>query len=570
MDFGIYSELTLQNSNSATDFSIDEHHFTAIQTNCGNLACIPLLRHEKPVILFTATGKKLPATVSLSENYENLQIFVKRNMKLISSKEIKEISQSFIIQVEREDDNLFPVRVKTKCKQYLFAFFNKELRTDWCDWLNSLLKCIVAYQSQEVLKVFCELVSRSQEISNRVSQYAENCANNENQIRSVEKSIKKIEKSTIKHLLNDLITRVESKLHEKKIEEVNFQIANLESEKTLLLKNQEILLRSMQKKEEESELLRETLYWYRNEFVKLSKVYSTRRLSRQIWVNIFPFFTFKDLLIVSGVNKALHRSVSYYLTLKYSWQVFSRFSLTPRATSWPYFFSAFYREIFPVPNIKLTKSQCFRNYPGLVSAVCTLDAEVQEVCLLLCEGFKIVSCFEELGKVANYVFFVLKNSKKVFEVLYSLVNPPYYLLEIWKPGLLRLRLGIFQAQKLLKLRHPHLFWHFKQIDLSLDYILTPWIGSLFTCYFSPSEPNEALSRIWDLFILNGWNGLITCCLALLFNSQEKVIGESLENTMKYYRKTIESKEVIDVLGKYSVESSLLNELERSFYFYIEN
>ena len=570
MDFAVSNEFTMQNLNSVTDYSIDEHLFLNAQSNNTNFARLPFLRHEKPVILFTATGKKVPAAVAFSEDYESLQIFFKGNKKLINSREIKEISQSFIIQVEREDDNLFPVRVKTKNKQYLIAFFSKDLRAEWCDSLDGLLKCIVAYQSENVLKTFCEYMVRNQELSGRISGFTENQVSHKEKIKSLNQNIRKIEKSTIKHLLNDIITQVESKLHRKKIKEMNFQIANLKSEKILLLKNQKILLKSLQKKEEESELLNDTLESYKGEIGKVSKAGKEKRLGRSFWMRIFPYADLVDLVILLSVSKRLLRIVVSYLSFKTSWEKFSLSSLSPRHVSWPYFFALFYRELFPVPFYDLSKSQCFRKYPGLLSSICTLSYEVQEICLLICEEFKFVNCYEELGKVVNYVFFVVKDKIKVFEVIYSLSNPPYYLLEIWKPGLLRLRLGIFQVQKLLKLRHPYLHRHFKQIDISLDYIITPWIGTLFACYFSPSEKNETLNKIWDLFIIKGWNGLLTCCLALLHNSQDKVIGESLENTLKYYKQRIESRDVLEVLAKYSIEPGFLNELELSFYFYIEN
>ena len=570
MDFTVNNELTMHNLYSVTDYSIDEHLFLNVQSSNANLTRLPFLRHEKPVILFTATGKKVPAAVAFSEDYENLQIFFKGIKKLVNSREIKEISQSSIIQVEREDDNLFPVRVKTKNKHYLIAFFSKELRSEWCDSLDSLQKCIVAYQNEDVLKTFCEHMLRNQEMSGRISGFIENQTTHNKKIKSLNKKIQKIEKSTIKHLLDDIITQVESKLHSKKIKEVNFQIVNLESEKILLLKNQEIFIKSLQKKGEESDMLKETLESYKVEIGKVCKTGRKKRLGRSFWMQIFPYSDLESLFILLSVSKQLLRNVAHYLSLKSSWDRFSISSLSPRHVSWPYFFAIFHRKLFPAPLYKLAKSQSFRKYPGLLSGICTHSYEVQEICLSLCEGFGFVNCFEELGKVINYVLFIVKDKMKVIEIIHSLSNPPHYLLEIWKPGLLRLRLGIFQVQKLLKLKHPYLYRHFKEIDISLDYIITPWIGSIFTCYFSPSESNETLNKIWDLFLIKGWNGLLTCCLALLYNSQDKVIGESLENTIKYYKQGIESRDVLEVLSKYSIEPGFLNELELSFYFYIEN
>jgi hypothetical protein len=474
--------------------------------------------------------------------------------------------------VQKEEDNLYPVKLKAKGKQYLLAFCTKDHRYRWTSGLTCLLKVLTGYESEEKLKFFCDFIIRNQETSAKISTLNENREKQAKKLRFLEQKTQDFEDFILKKTVEEIITQVELLLFQEKIEEIRFQVENLESEKVLLNKNQNQLMRILSRKSEEVDLLKESLQCFKDHFKTLSPGLKIEKFSVIIWVLIFRYLHFEELFEICRVNKRFLSFFNIFLKDQKNWKVLASHSLIPRSFSWNRFFTEFTKPLFSVPVIR-TSLESFRNYPGLLSKLCTHPKAIQQICMDLCESFNITTCFDELGKIANYLFSVVKDPQKSFEILYSTAFPPYYLVEIWKPGLIRLRLGIFQVQKVLKLRHPYLYQHFKDVDISLDYIIAPWIASVFTCYFVENDENgenSALGLIWDQFITKGWQGIIQSCLALLFLSQGKVIGESLEATLSHYKAPLIAREVASVLGKYTIEASFLNELESSFYFSLEN
>lgn len=563
------NEITLPNK-TVTDLSLEEHVFKQTPSEAIDYRSINILKEEAPVVLFTATGKKIPGSISVSQDYEKLKFCIKGNEKTIKTSDIKEISQSFMIQVQREEDNLYTIKIKAKGKLYLMAFFSKETRQKWSNGLECLIKAIQIFQRQDCFKVFCDLIINNLENSGKITTLNENRLKQLEKLNTLQSKSNDLDLISIKTALEELITLVEVMMIQEKIEETWFQVENLESEKTLLNKNKSLILKSINKKTEEIDLLRESLQSFKEHLKILDPKAKTEFFFSSFWLRILNFLSFQDLFEIQKVSKKFSSIFILITKNKSIWPNQTKFSLEPRDKSWNLYINNFIRPIFKIPESKSLDLHLFRKYPGLLSKICTLPQGIQEICLEICESFNITTCFEELSKITTYIYSVVQEESKTFEILYSISNPPYYLVEIWKPGLIRLRLGIFQVQKLLKLRHPYLYKHFKSIDISIDYIITPWIASVFTCYFRSNQDNLALGLLWDQFVTKGWHGIITCCLVLLFSSQSKVIGESLESTLSYYKLKLNFKEISSVLQNYWVETGFLNELENFFYFSMEN
>ena len=563
------NEITLPNK-TMTDLSLEEHVFKQTPGEAIDYRSINILKQEAPVILFTATGKKIPGSTSVSHDYEKLKFCIKGNEKTIKTSDIKEISQSFMIQVQREEDNLYTLKIKAKGKLYLMAFFSKETREKWSIGLECLIKSIQIFQRQDCFKVFSDLLINNIENSGKITILSENRLKQLEKLNALQNKSNDLDLISIKSALDAVITQVEIMMIQDKIEETHFQVENLESEKTLLNKNKQAIQKSITKKTEEIDLLKESLQSFKDHLKIIDPKAKPEFFFSNFWTRIFNFLSIQDLFEIQKVSKKFASIFIAITKNKSIWPNQTKFSLEPRDKSWNLYVNNFIRPVFGIPESISPDLHLFRKYPGLLSKICTLPQGIHEICLEICESFNITTCFDELSKITTFVYSVVQEESKTFEILYSISNPPYYLVEIWKPGLIRLRLGIFQVQKLLKLRHPYLYKHFKSIDISIDYIITPWIASVFTCYFKYNQDNLALGLLWDQFITKGWHGIITCCLALLFSSQSKVIGESLDYTLNYYKSKLSFKEISSVLQSYRVETGFLNELENFFYFSMEN
>jgi len=83
---------------------------------------------------------------------------------------------------------------------------------------------------------------------------------------------------------------------------------------------------------------------------------------------------------------------------------------------------------------------------------------------------------------------------------------------LWKERIPKLKLRIYQLDRLLKWTYPQLHAHFVSIQLSPEVLATQWFITLFT-YTFPVVPT--VLRLWDYVFLTGWEGLFRVALSLL-------------------------------------------------------
>ena len=185
--------------------------------------------------------------------------------------------------------------------------------------------------------------------------------------------------------------------------------------------------------------------------------------------------------------------------------------------------------------------------------------------------FPNIGYCQEMKQVSNYLLNTFKTTQEALNMLINLLGRPYYLGELWKSGLFRLNLAIFQLNHLLKLKLPYLARHFKSIDLILYDIVTPWILTAFTCFIKKNkkEFETFVNRFWDIYIIKGWSAIISGSLALLYISQDQVIGTDLETTLFYYKKLLNSEDIYKYMKTFDIDQTYLNELEGSYFFTLD-
>ncbi|KAJ1413176.1 rab-GTPase-TBC domain-containing protein, partial [Ochromonadaceae sp. CCMP2298] len=83
---------------------------------------------------------------------------------------------------------------------------------------------------------------------------------------------------------------------------------------------------------------------------------------------------------------------------------------------------------------------------------------------------------------------------------------------LWKDRVPRLKLRIYQLDRLLKWTYPALHAHFVKIELSPEVLTTQWFITLFA-YTFPVQPT--VLQLWDYIFLTGWEGLFRVALSLL-------------------------------------------------------
>jgi hypothetical protein len=81
---------------------------------------------------------------------------------------------------------------------------------------------------------------------------------------------------------------------------------------------------------------------------------------------------------------------------------------------------------------------------------------------------------------------------------------------LWGAKIPKLKLRVYQLDRLLRWHFPRLHAHFAAISLSPEILTAQWFITLFAYNF----PVDSVLKIWDYIFLTGWEGvcLFSVCL----------------------------------------------------------
>lgn len=198
------------------------------------------------------------------------------------------------------------------------------------------------------------------------------------------------------------------------------------------------------------------------------------------WKLVLRSLSLESVLLLRGVNKKLRRLSNNLLKSQKYWTIMSELGLEPRATAW----LLYCKEFCPAPtsavgvtvssdvlaeihkDVTRTRPDARSRVKNILKALCSIHEEVG-----YCLGMRLI---------AEFLLDILDNQDDTLRLCTVLMSAPYALAEVWKPGLPRLKLLLYQLEELLKLKLPTLARHFHEIDLPLEVLVAPWILTLFT------------------------------------------------------------------------------------------
>jgi hypothetical protein len=113
-----------------------------------------------------------------------------------------------------------------------------------------------------------------------------------------------------------------------------------------------------------------------------------------------------------------------------------------------------------------------------------------------------------------------------FTFLLSLMNKESKLpmLGLWQAGVPKMKLRVYQLDRLLRWTLPKLHTHFECIQLAPEILVAQW----FITIFSYTVPLSLTLRLWDSLFLGGWSAMYRVALALLSALEQQLLGLDLE------------------------------------------
>jgi len=147
-------------------------------------------------------------------------------------------------------------------------------------------------------------------------------------------------------------------------------------------------------------------------------------------------------------------------------------------------------------------------------------------------GFIAATLLTQMGEEdAFWAFVVLMKSAK------------YDLAGLYLPGFPRLQRAFEQFRLLLKRYCKPIAEHLTREGVDVSFFASQWFMTLFVYQF----PFPLLLPVWDLFIVDGWKGIMRVALELLETEKEGLLRRRMESLLPFLKQLHEGKEGIKLV-----------------------
>ncbi|CCW63265.1 unnamed protein product [Phytomonas sp. EM1] len=124
-------------------------------------------------------------------------------------------------------------------------------------------------------------------------------------------------------------------------------------------------------------------------------------------------------------------------------------------------------------------------------------------------------------------------------------RPPYQMESLYEPGFPQLHCCFYVLDKLLNGHNKKVFKHLKKLNIEGIHFATHWFLSVFTYQFN----FRLISRIWDMFLCEGWKPIYRIALALLSMEKKQLLAQRSDSDALMVLGTIQEEKNPDELLK---------------------
>ncbi|MCQ2819683.1 MAG: TBC domain-containing protein [archaeon] len=139
-----------------------------------------------------------------------------------------------------------------------------------------------------------------------------------------------------------------------------------------------------------------------------------------------------------------------------------------------------------------------------------------------------------MNYIAAFILQIVNDEEEAFYIYLSLLRSTEYG-ELFVDELSKLKNYFYVIDRLLNTLLPELSSAMKQNNITVSYFASPWLITLFTNtyqYIKGDNP-KVLLRIWDFFLLDGWNSIIQICISLIKHFEGKLLKLPFEELLQF-------------------------------------
>eukprot|EP00045_Choanoeca_perplexa_P008809 m.82762 g.82762 ORF g.82762 m.82762 type:complete len:989 (+) comp14633_c1_seq1:70-3036(+) len=222
-------------------------------------------------------------------------------------------------------------------------------------------------------------------------------------------------------------------------------------------------------------------------------------------------------LVKKGVPDSLRRQV---------WLKLAKVENSPMESQYPLLLK---QECLVLDSIKWDLERTFPGHPKFQEK----DGEGQVQLMHLNMAYSIFD--EEIGYVQGLSFItavlLLHLPEESAFVLFVQIMHEYGLRELFKAGFENLQIRLYQLSKLMEEQLPELHAHFKELNIETHMYASQWFLTLFATKFSL----PLVYRIFDFFLVEGFNAIFKIAIALLKTARKDFLAGGFEESLSYFR-----------------------------------
>lgn len=557
--------------------------FEDSEKNCSEdkgALLVPMLKILTTSQTFTKlskSGKIQSCVLYFSESLQKLIIEKQSSSYILTTNILGAVKDSTLLSKQLHPQILssnYVFCIHTDQKTLEFTTEKKNTRDDFVLSINTLVKLSKEYMSANGLKKYCESIiesENSQEIHKPLARSRQYSAGPKTFFKQHQSSS---ELQVIQGVLNNLIYQVEILQRSSECSLIQTKIKNSSKNRSNLTIKQESVRALISKQELEITSFKSKIQTIEKTLEQLKKPsynIDSNKYSLKIWSNIIEFLKAKDIVVLRVTSHNWRVQTSKVLLIKPVWRKLCLSTLSPRRVMYRIYMRNFYKTEIRGHGYEVDKRKAEEIKNDVWKGLNEYQKETEDILLELCKYNPNLDYCQGMHFVCNMLFAMYKNAQEVLRIMDSLCRPPFYLSELWKNDLSRLKLGIYQLEFLMRIRLPLLARHLKELEINLDMIVTRWFLTVFThLHFQYEMPQSIVFEIWDFFLLQGWPALISTCLAFFYLTQNKVIGKSYEETLTVLTSRINFCEIFKVIPLFEVDPRILEDLDGSYATVLNN
>lgn len=139
-----------------------------------------------------------------------------------------------------------------------------------------------------------------------------------------------------------------------------------------------------------------------------------------------------------------------------------------------------------------------------------------------------------MNYIASFIYHLYKDEKKAFYFMLALFSNTEFT-QLFLNDLSRLKQLFYIFDRILTLFLPELNNYLKVSSISCSYFLSPWFITLFSnsYQFKNNVIPVIIIKIWDDFLLSGWEALIRAGVILLKSSYDELLNLQYEEMLHF-------------------------------------